>query len=268
MRTIFTLMILCSLWSGASYADFDHTHESFTKLLGRHVVLIENGYDSAVNYRALKADQIKLETYLDSISKIFKEEYKIWSRNKQLAVLINAYNGFTLNLILDNYGKIDSIKDIGGMMSNPWKNKYIPLLGQEISLDNLEHDRIRKRGVFDEPLIHVALVCAAKSCPPLRNEAYTADKLDEQLLDNLNRFLMDNNKNRYDVSGNIVELSPIFKWYKSDFSKGFRGYSSLEQFVEMNMESLLENIEPPMDMIPNGFKIKFLKYDWFLNELK
>jgi hypothetical protein len=159
--------------------------------------------------------------------------------------LINFYNAATLQLIIDNY-PVKSIKDIGNIFSGPWDKKVVKLFGNKISLDNLEHDIIRKQ--FNEPRIHFALVCAAKGCPPLRFEAYTGEKLDAQLTEQVQEYLQSSYGMVVDYQKNTVFLSSIFKWYDEDFS-------SIDDFIKKY--SLID--------IKN-FNKKWIKYDWSLNE--
>lgn len=188
------------------------SHEIFDKLLKKHVD--GKGF---VNYANFKKDRPELKKYLDLVSANAPNDK--WSKDEQLAYWINAYNAFTIELILEHYDKgIKSIKDIGDkvkipFVNTPWDVKFITIGGKKMDLNNIEHGIIRKK--FDEPRIHFALVCAAKSCPPLRNEAFVASKLNQQLDDQGVDFLNDSFKNQ--VSKNEMKLSKLFTWYGGDF---------------------------------------------------
>ena len=139
--------------------------------------------------------------------------------DQQLAFLINAYNAFTIQLIIQNIdafnsGEAQSIRDLGSFFKSPWEQSFFKLLGKQRTLDWLEHEKIRVD--FNEPRIHFALVCAAVSCPKLRSEAYQANQLDEQLENQTRLFLSDRDKNGVDEAG--IYLSKIFKWYGDDFN--------------------------------------------------
>ncbi|MES9958728.1 MAG: DUF547 domain-containing protein, partial [Sedimenticola sp.] len=131
----------------------------------------------------------------------------------------------------------------------------------------IEHDMIRKPGVFDDPRIHVAVVCASIGCPALRNEAFTAERLDHQLEDSLKRFLSDRSRNRYNPATSELEVSRIFDWYREDFEKGHRGIDSLKDLFASNADLLTEDSQA-RERVRNGqIGIDYLDYDWRLNDL-
>ena len=171
------IMLFASLLltaAGAGAAEFGHTHAAYDALLKQFVA------DGRVDYQGLESDSSALDHYLDSIAAISEATFNAWTKPAQLAFLINLYNAATLKLIVDHY-PIKSIKNIGSFFKGPWDQPVVRLFGQTITLDNLEHDIIRKD--YSEPRIHLALVCAAKGCPPLISEAYVAGRLDDQLDD-------------------------------------------------------------------------------------
>jgi hypothetical protein len=177
---------------------------------------------------------------------------KNWSANEQKAYWINAYNAFTVSLIVSKY-PVKSIKDIGGKIykvNTPWDIKFITIGGKKYDLNNIEHGILRKK--YDDPRIHFALVCAAISCPRLRNEAYTAAKLDAQLEAAGKDFLNDTAKNN--IRADQADLSKYFTWYQGDFTKK----GSLVEFI--NKYSQIK--------IDNNTKINYLDYNWSLNEQK
>lgn len=214
------------------------------KLLKKHVS--EKGF---VDYAGFKKDAAELKKYLDLVSENAPTDS--WSKDDQLAYWINAYNAFTVQLILDNYG-VASIKDIGSkikipFVNTPWDVKFIKIEGKKMDLNNIEHGIIRKD--FKEPRIHFALVCAAKSCPPLRNEAYIASKLDKQLDDQGNDFLNDAYKNK--VSEKEAKISNLFKWYGGDF----KGKTTVLDWVNK-----YSKVKADKDA-----EISYLTYSWDLN---
>jgi hypothetical protein len=175
-----------------------------------------------------------------------------WNENEQKAYWINAYNAFTVSLILQHY-PVKSIEDIGGKIykvNTPWDIKFITIGGKKYDLNNIEHGILRKN--FNDPRIHFALVCASMSCPKLRNEAYTTSQLNAQLEGAGRDFLNDRSKNR--VSANHAELSKYFSWYKGDFTKN----GSLADYINKYSQ----------DKINANTKISSIDYNWSLNEQK
>ncbi|RIV18780.1 DUF547 domain-containing protein [Fibrisoma montanum] len=221
-------------------------HSIFDQLLKKYVD--ERGQ---VNYKGFRKDQAEFKKYLELLSR--NPPAASWSKNEQMAYWINAYNAFTIQLILDHY-PVQSIKDIGSkiqipFVTTPWAIKFIPVGKEKISLDNIEHGTLRKK--FDDPRIHFALVCASKSCPRLRNEAYVAEKLDSQLNDQGRDFL--NNPAKNAISPKQASLSKYFDWYKGDWKdKG----KSIEEWVNRYSNT----------KINSSTKISFMDYNWNLNE--
>lgn len=246
---------------------FDHTHARWDAVLKNVVVVSADGNQSAVRYRSLKADRSALDDVLMTFSVVSASEYASWSKPEQLAFLINTYNAFTIDLVLTRYPDLKSIKDIGGWFGSPWKKQFIPLLGRTISLDDLEHGIIRQPGTFDEPRIHVAVVCASVGCPMLRPEAYRADRLNEQLEDAMRRFLSDRTRNGFDASTNALYLSRIFDWYSGDFGSGDPNTSSALSYV-FRYANALADTEADRQYIQSGrADVKFTAYDWSLNDV-
>jgi hypothetical protein len=198
------------------------THDAFTALLQEFVD--EQG---SVNYGGLLAKKQALTTYLRMLSDQPPND-ELWTEQEKLAYWINVYNGFTLQLILDHY-PVSSIKEIGSkvqipFVNTPWDIKFIRIGKDMLDLNNVEHNILRKN--FNEPRIHFAINCASVSCPVLRNEAFEAAKIEEQLADQAKRFLNDPTKNDFSDPLN-PQLSKIFQWFKGDFTKE----GSLEEFI-------------------------------------
>lgn len=222
------------------------SHEIWDNLLKKHVS--NTGF---VDYGGFRTDEKKLDQYLELVSA--NAPASSWSSNEKLAYWINAYNAFTIKLILNHADEnIKGIKDIGStikipFVNTPWDIKFIKIGGEEMDLNNIEHGIIRKR--FNEPRIHFALVCAAKSCPPLRNEAYVASRLVSQLNDQGVKFLNDSFKN--EVTANEMKLSKLFNWYGGDFKKK----GSVREWVNKYAK---QKAGP-------GADISYKDYDWSLN---
>lgn len=169
------------------------------------------------------------------------------SKEEQLAFWINAYNVLTIDLITRT-DEQKSIKDLGNVFDSPWDKYTWEIHGKEHTLNNIEHDIIRKMG---EPRIHFAVNCAAKSCPDLRAEAYSADKLDAQLEEQANLTLGNQTKGYRKEKGNAVRVTKIMDWYGDDFDNG-------------DLNSWLETYKP--DEVNSDSKVSFFKYDWSLNK--
>jgi hypothetical protein len=227
-----------------AYSQKAPSHQQWDKLVKKHVN--KNGL---ADYKGFKNDQSELDSYLKLLSTNGPESS--WSANEQKAYWLNAYNAFTVSLILQHY-PLKSIKDIGAaikipFVNTPWDIKFITIKGQKYDLNNIEHGILRKMG---DPRVHFAINCASMSCPALRNEAYTAAKLDAQLDDAGRNFLRDKSKNR--ITTDKAELSKIFSWFRGDFTKK----GSLADFL--NRYSAIK--------INDNTKISSLDYNWNLNE--
>ncbi len=267
-----TLALTCGAipavaWS-QSTGGFDHRHSAWDQLLRRHVVVAADGTSSTLRYRALMAERQELRAYLDSLSAVTASTYAGWTRAQQLAFLINAYNAFTVELVLTRYPDLKSIKDLGSLLQSPWEKSFFRLLGQERSLDEVEHGLIRAPGVFDDPRIHVAVVCASIGCPMLRNEAYVAERLDAQLDDALRRFLSDRTRNRYDAATGTLAVSKIFDWYRKDFEQGHRGITSLQAHFARHAGELAQTPQAQADVQAGRYRLSSLDYDWALNDAR
>lgn len=254
-----TSVLLASM---ASYADFNHS--TWDSLLSKNVTMTNGGKASVVNYNSMKADKAKLNSYMAATSKVSQAEFNRWSKDEQLAFLINVYNAGTVELILTKYPNIKSIKDIGGIFSSPWKQDFVTVLGKKRSLDDIEHNLIRGSKRYNEPRIHFAVNCASIGCPALLNDAYTGSKLDKQLEQVTSKFLADSSRNR--LKGGTLEVSPIFKWYKEDFESNWRGTKDLEGFLARYGSSLGLNKSQTAELKAGETEISYTDYNWNLNK--
>ena len=240
-------------------------HSPWGVLLGEHVRVLEGGVATEVDYRGFARQRPQLQAYLTSLSKITPADYDAWSPDIRLAFLINAYNAWTVDLILQRYPDLDSIRDLGTLFRSPWKRAFIPLLGQTVSLDDIEHGMIRAPGVFDEPRIHFAVNCASIGCPALRPEPFLAATLDAQLEQATRLFLSDRSRNRHE--NDRLYVSEVFRWYREDFEKGWRGTDSLGQFLARYREALGLDAESARRLASGAIPIRYLDYDWRLNDV-
>lgn len=229
-----------------------------------------------VYYRGLKADGAALATFARSLAELDRREYSRWSDEDKMAFWINAYNGLTLKVVVDNYPikptfpaelyhPKNSIRQIRGV----WDEIAFNVMGAPMTLEEIEHGTLRKE--FDEPMIHMALVCAAMGCPPLRNEPYVGDRLAEQLADQARKFQADPTKFRIDRRRDDVYLSSIFDWFGEDFLKRYgtsmkyAGHSKEERAV-LNCISRYLAEEDRAYLETADYDIEYVDYDWTLNE--
>ena len=193
-----------------------------------------------VNYRAFKKEELKLTSYLNSLSNNYPS--KTWSNDEKMAYWINAYNAFTIQLIIENY-PISSIKDI----KNPWGIEFIKLGDKTFSLNEIEHEILRK---MNDPRIHFGIVCASVSCPKLQNAAFEVSNLDSKLNSATKEFLADPILNN--LTENSIEISKIFKWFAEDFKNEGSLIDFLNKYAEIT--------------ISQNAKKSYKYYDWNLNE--
>lgn len=246
---------------GTTCVDFDQSHAAWGELLARHVKAGE------VDYTGLRTtSRPAFDAYLHTLEGVCRTRFDTWSPNEQLAFWIDAYNAYTIRFILDHW-PIDSIRAYGVLPGAAFREAFIPLGALHgpapgkaglVSLNDLENEILRKD--FAEPRIHFAIVCASKSCPELRFEAYRADRVNAQLDDAARRFLADPAKNRFEPATKTYHLSPIFDWFEGDFE---RAAGSVPAFVR--------RFAPPEAAAAltgggaEAVKVDFQDYDWSLN---
>jgi hypothetical protein len=250
----------------AQGAGFDHTHAAWTALLRKHVKLLRAGQASQVAYAGFAADRAALQAYLDSLCAVSPAVFAGWPRGGRQAFLINAYNAFTVELILTKYPDLQSIKDLGSLLSSPWKPKRVPLLGTQVSLDDIEHAMLRRRGDYDDPRVHFGVNCASIGCPALREEAFVAARLDAQLDEQALRFMSDRTRNRFNARRGRLELSRIFDWFGEDFRLGHRGVTSLPAFAARHADQLADAPADRERIRAGSVPISFTDDDWALND--
>lgn len=253
MKYLFLLLSIPLVSLGAQ--AFDHTHKSWDKLLSSSVIMFPT--KSEVDYDKFVKNKKELKAYTESISKVSKSDFKSWSQDQQLAFLINTYNAFTIELIVDNY-PVKSIKDSKISWLSPFNKEFFKLFGKKRSLSEVEHKMIRKD--YQEPRIHFAIVCASIGCPALQNKAFTADNLESLLAGGEKLFLNDKSRNNYDLKKSSISVSKIFDWFEEDFEK-----------KDKSVKEYLARIwAVPADKKAKFLKsnLKYLPYDWNLNKKK
>jgi hypothetical protein len=253
-------LILAGALLSASVAlaqGFDHSHQAWDALLKKHVVVLQEGRASQLRYAGVAEDRPLLKGYLQALSTTKAEAFAGWTEAQQVAFLVNAYNAFTVEKILQRYPDIRSIWDFGKVFGNPFKDRFFSLLGKPMSLDDIEHGTLRRN--YREPRVHYALNCASIGCPMLREEAYVAQRLDRQLEEQAARFLSDRSRNR--AAGGRLEVSRIFDWFKEDFEPRERYFA--------RYAALLADDGPGRKAIAEGRSpLTFLEYDWALNDAR
>jgi len=242
---IISLYLLCGILTFVTkgWASGVVDHSLYGELLSKYVK------SGGVNYRGFKNEEAKLDQYLKVLE---KADTKKMSTKEQFAFYANAYNAWTIKLILSGYPGVKSIKELGGLLRSPWKKKICHIDGNIITLDDIEHKILRAR--FRDPRVHFAVNCASKGCPPLRSEPYEGRILDRQLDEMAEAFINDPSHNR--LIGNTLYVSKIFKWFKEDFNNDVPGF--FLKYAKGDLKRLLEENR-------GKIKIKHLDYDWSLN---
>lgn len=254
---------LCLFSPVASLAQFDHG--AWDRLLRTHVQEIDQGRKTAVDYEEMAADRGRLQDYLSSLAEVSRSRFDSWERDAQLAFLINAYNAWTVELILQHYPGIDSIRDIGFLPGAAWRRDIVELFGRQVSLDEVEHEMIRQWPQFREPRIHFAVNCAAIGCPALRGEAYTGQHLEQQLQESTRGFLADRDRNW--LEGETLYLSRLFDWYEEDFQQGWQGIDSVADFIARYADHLGLRQSRLEALRAGDIRIRYSRYDWGLNDI-
>ena len=249
------LTVLTAILIFSEIHAFDFSHSAWTSVLQKYVVV--KGPIGQVKYRELKNNPSGLDAYLKQLQGVKEREFKGWNKQQQYVFWVNAYNAFTVKLIVDNY-PVKSIKKLGSLFRSPWKKRFFALLGKQRHLDEIEHDILRAQ--FSEPRTHFALNCASIGCPALLGEAYTAKKMERQLEQQTKVFLRDTSRNK--ISGKQVVVSKIFDWFKEDFAKN-------EQSVQKFIAPYITDDPAIQAKLRRGeFAISYSTYDWNLNVIQ
>jgi hypothetical protein len=223
-------------------------------LVKKHVntaTIIEGVVLNSVAYKNLKGDP-GYKKLIEALKTASLDDLK--TKEEKLSFWINTYNILAVKVVLDNY-PVKSIKDVGSLFKQVWKRPAGVVAGKERTLNEVEHEILRKMG---EPRIHVAIVCASVSCPDLRKEAFTPDKLGEQLDDQVKMFLENTGKGmKIDAKKKRVYVSSIFKWFEEDFEPQGGVTAFISRYVSPSRQASFNQY---------GGKLKYLDYNWDLNE--
>lgn len=234
------LLFVFFIITGIAFAPDNSPHidqSLWNELLSNYV-----NDDGKVDYNGLSKNNAKLNSYTKMLSK--NPPSADWSKAESMAYWINAYNAFTVSLILKNY-PLNSIMDIND--GKAWDLKFIQIGGKNYSLNNIEHDILRVK--YPDPRIHFAVNCAAKSCPKLNNEAFTAENLEDNLSQLATEFINNNSKN--ELSANPIKVSKLFDWYKEDFTKKGSVIDYINKYSKTKVAA--------------SVNVEFMEYNWALN---
>lgn len=236
---------------------FDQAHGAWTAVLREHV------RGDRFDYAGLKADPTALRAYLGELRAVTREELEAWTPAERFAFWINAYNAFTIEKVVDNY-PLRSIRDLSKAfgLKSVFDEEFIPLArlypkaeAERLSLNDIEHRILREE--FKDARLHAAINCASIGCPPLRDKAFVAERLDEQLEAQMRSFVMDGVRNRLDREKGALELSQVFAWFGEDFE---RDAGSVAEFVA-------RFVPEEVRAFVRAARIRHLDYDWDLNDV-
>ncbi len=234
------------------------SYDSYATVLATYV-----DEEGNVDYAALKENRQQLDAFNTSLGTLSPETFETWTDEEKIAFWVNIYNSLTLQAIIENY-PTKSIRDIPGV----WKRLRFNVMGENMTLDEIEHQVLRVE--FNEPRIHMGIVCASIGCPILRQEPFTGDKLGEQLDDQTREFLALDRHFKIDKNENRVYLSSIFKWFGEDF---ILTYDAEEKFAGNKKERAVLNFvsqylqpENTNYLETGGYQVRYLDYDWSLNK--
>lgn len=242
------------LWlAGAAAAEASES-AAYARLLESHVRpgMVNGIQANLVDYAGLKADPDYVTALADLA--VARPE-ALASEAARFAFWVNAYNLLAIKTVVDRY-PVKSIRDGGSWLTSIWKTKIGVAAGRERTLDEIEHEILRKE--FREPRVHFAIVCASLSCPDLRREPYTAERLEAQLDEATRDFLANRTKGLLpDGRRRNVRVSMIFKWFAADFPGGVAPF--LRAHVSTSEAAWLASLTPA--------DLAYLDYDWSLNDL-
>lgn len=235
MKFNLVLLFLTTMLTGANAQI-----ETYDNLLKNHVTP-----DGVVDYKEIKNNADHLQKYIDYL--VETSPSKDWSSARKKAFWINAYNAYTLKIIIENY-PVSSILKIKKGGKDAWNQDFAIVGGDKYTLNHIEHEILRKD--FSDPRIHVGVNCASFSCPPLANFAFTEENVEASLEVLMKKFINDPQRNV--ITEKKLKLSKIFEWFQEDFTKS---------------QSLLDYVKKYSDVsVHKKAKIRFAEYNWNLNE--
>jgi hypothetical protein len=248
---------------------FDHT--LFDDILQKYVI------DGWVNYKGIKREKTKLDSYLKKLEQVETKEFESWPKEDQMAFWINAYNAITIEGILKNYpikyggliARMRFPKNSIRQIKNFWDIVFIKVMDREITLNDIEHKILREK--FQDPRIHFVLVCASIGCPLIENQAFTESDLNLRLEKSTSNFINNTEKVLLVREKNKLFLSSIFDWYREDFESTPKLLVELNSFPQKYrgvIAFILKYLPEDQQqfILKNKPKIDFFDYSWALNE--
>jgi hypothetical protein len=223
-------------------------NHQYAELLNKHA------RDGLVDYASFKTEHPKLKAYLAYLARINPDDL---SRDDAFAYYINLYNAATIDLVLENYPGIDSIKDIGGFFGNPWKIEFIVLKGKKVHLDHVEHEILRPR--YRDPRLHFAVNCASLGCPPLHAKPFEGVTLDATLDELTRRNMADPAHTR--LEGDDLYVSKVFDWFGEDWGGTEDKVAFVQKYSSREQAAKIEQLGGRLDL-------KYSEWDWTLNDPK
>ena len=253
------------------------------------LVLINEAYDriftpeliseeGLVDYSTLKRKRLDVLTAKRELKNLNPAVLMTLSKEERVAFWINTYNFCTIELILRHYPiqpkwymiiyPDNSIMQITGA----WTKEFFDIQREEYNLQEIEQDFLLKR--YKDPRICFAISNASVGGATLRNERYRGDRLDEQLDDQVKKYLATSKGIRWDKDTDLLKLSNVFQahaktFLESDLAgiKKFRKRKDQER-VWLNFIRPHLSEEDIRYLEKTDFKIQFIEFDWHLNELK
>jgi hypothetical protein len=251
-------------------AAVDLQHTLFTEDLKQYV---EN---DLVHYKKWKLHPEQLEKYLKSLADISQDEYEKLSKQDKEALWINAYNAFTIKVVLDHYpinGKEPYYpKNSFRQIPDAWEEYFFVVAGRRVSLYDIEHDISRR---LHDPRIHFAVVCAAKGCAKINKDAYIGKTIDAALEAQTDKFVLNTQNVEFDHKQKVVRVSKLFSWFPLDFlnAVGFKTVPFpppkddevvLRYIVSRSPKEVQERFKTDDDF--RAYQVVYREYDWSLND--
>ena len=233
--------LLCGLSLKAEQAP---DYSDYKQLLETYVE------EDGVHYAAWAADDDTMSALGEFVEHLGQVDVNGLSESEQIALYINLYNAAMLLIVLENY-PLESVKKIGVLPFSVFKKDQITLGDSKVSLDDIEKGILLNQ--YFDPRIHFAVNCASESCPPLRAEPFTGDKLEEQLEEQTKLFAESGRAARLNEKARSIAYSELFRWYADDF----KGKNPAEYLNQYRNETL-----------PTNYSVEWIPYDWALNEIK
>jgi hypothetical protein len=250
-------LVLQPMLAQQTAGAFDHGHAAWTKILAACV------RDGGFDYALLKQDRKAFDAYLKSLQDVTPAELAGWTKEQRFAFWINAYNAHCIQKVVDNY-PLKSIRKLDGAfgINSVFEKSFIPMNAHhpdgkntELALNDIEHKILRVQ--FKDARLHAAINCASASCPPLRNEAFVAERLEAQLQEQMTSFVNDATRNTIDSAKKELAVSEIFKWFKEDFERDAKSVQEyLARFAPADKAEFIR-----------AAKLRHRDYDWDLNDV-